>query len=92
MTVLRAMGVGEPETFRCRVYNEQPTTEELHRKHREFIIEQAATERGFIEAPAFDAALAELVAEGVINPTREIVHVDGIGLEPHQKVAVWRLA
>ena len=61
----RMLGVGEPETFRCRVYGEPPapaTTEEVLLAH----VMAQAIGAGLIEAPAFDAAISFAHANGWI--------------------------
>lgn len=62
------MGVGRPEEFRARVYVVDETFEERHARHIETVKRDAQTASGFIEAPAYDAAIFELVATGFLDP------------------------
>lgn len=56
---LRAMGVGQPETFRCRVYGGEDEEEDRRRA----FVNALATE-GVLEAPVFDKWLKKLDSMG----------------------------
>ena len=73
MTLLRFMGEGEPEAFRCRVYGE-PARDPQTEAARAFLAE---LERGWIETEEGDprhAAIAALESRGLVasrfEPTR----------------------
>lgn len=75
----RAMGVGEPEVFRCRVYGapDVPAVNAAARAARhEADVMTDAVGQGFIEAPAYDTTIADLVSRGWLRPKPCMVPVD----------------
>lgn len=78
------MGVGEPETFRERIYA-APEDPEAERKRREFVARLAGD--GVIDCQAYDPWIAALQARGWIDDQPE--------LEPNPagpgRIGRWRL-
>lgn len=74
---LSFMGVGDPEVFRCRVYgvDRQPDPAARAARHEADVMSDA-TGQGFIEAPAYDATIADLVSRGWLRPKPCMVPVD----------------
>lgn len=59
---LSFMGVGEPETFRCRVYGGDVTRDQNEVERRAFV--QRLATAGVIDCPAYDEWIAALDARG----------------------------
>lgn len=87
MTVFRFMGVGDPETFRCRVYSDAPDADD--RARARFVRDLAA---GWVETEDGDPrhdAIARLLERGYV--ASEIEPASAHGLGPVGRVKVWRL-
>lgn len=76
---LSFMGIGEPETFRCRVYGGAPED-----PRRAFIDALATT--GVLDCPAYDGWIAALQERGLVPPAPEFEPAPGGG-----RYARWRL-
>lgn len=82
MIALRALGIGEPETFRCRIYGAESALDE----ERLAFLEALAT-FGVLECPAYDARIAALRERGWLPDEGELEpNPDGPG-----RVKRWRL-
>lgn len=81
--LLLPMGVGEPETFRCRIYGDDPTTND---EARRAFVERLAGD-GVIDCPAYDGWVANLQKRGWLLERPELeANPNGPG-----KVGRWRL-
>lgn len=79
----RAMGEGEPETFRCRVYDYAP---DGHEQKRAEFVERLYTV-GVIDCPAYDPWVEALQQRGWLPDSPELEpNPDGPG-----RVGRWRL-
>lgn len=56
------MGVGEPETFRARVYHVPESDEQRRARHLREVHDLASTAEGCVGCPAYDRAIGELCA------------------------------
>lgn len=83
--VLRFMGQGEPETFRCRVYHPNGDAKGVERQRRDFV--QLLATEGVIECPAYDNWLNALADRGYAAGELEPAPEHG----PGAKVKRWRL-
>ena len=84
MTMLRFMGVDEPDEVRARVYGGGDGTDEDEQARRSFVAELAGP--GVIDCPAYDAWIAELNARGWLAPMAKEPNPEGEG-----KIGRWRL-
>jgi hypothetical protein len=85
MVMMRFMGVGEPEEFRCRVYGCDADEDDEERQRLAFVKSLAG--EGVIDCPAYDGWVKALQGRGWLpeTPDRE-PNPDGPG-----KVGRWRL-
>lgn len=84
---LRLLGVGEPETFRCRVYGDEP---DPHHAARVAFLRHLAD--GWVETEDGDprhGAIAALLERGYVESRFETARERGIG--PTGMVRVWTL-
>ena len=86
MSALRFMGIGEPETFRCRVYGDEP---DPHHAARVQFVSQLAT--GWVETEDGDprhAAIAAMAERGYVESRFDSARDHGLGAG---LVRVWTL-